>query len=52
MSKSDQNVLPNGLETGVLTSTKVRKTASKEMNLSVFAATNDMYSLSHLGAGL
>jgi ATP-dependent Clp protease ATP-binding subunit ClpA len=30
MSKSDQNVLLNVLETGVLTSTKVRKTARNE----------------------
>jgi MoxR-like ATPase len=41
-SGSTQNVLLNVLETGVLKSTKVRKTASKEMNLSVFATTNDI----------
>jgi replication-associated recombination protein RarA len=46
MSKSDQNVLLNVLETGVLTSTKVRKTASKKMNLSVFATTNDIDAIS------
>jgi DNA replicative helicase MCM subunit Mcm2 (Cdc46/Mcm family) len=52
MSKNDQNVLLNVLETGALTSTKVRKTASKEMNLFVFATTNDIDSLSPSGAGL
>jgi hypothetical protein len=31
MSKTDQNVLLNVLETGILTSTKVRKTDSKKM---------------------
>ena len=46
MSKNDQNVLLNVLETGALTSTKVRKIARKEMNLSVFATTNDIDSLS------
>ena len=42
MSNSDQNVLLNVMETGILTSTKVRKTATKEMNLSVYATTNDI----------
>ena len=46
MSKSDQNVLLNVLETGVLTSTKVRKTGNKKMNLSVFATTNDIDAIS------
>jgi replication-associated recombination protein RarA len=46
MSRSDQNVLLNVLETGVLTSTKMKKTASKEMNLSVFATTNDIDAIS------
>jgi len=46
MSGSDQNVLLNVLETGILTSTKVRRTASKEMNLSVFATTNDIDAIS------
>jgi hypothetical protein len=30
------------METGMLTSTKVRKTGSKEMNLSIYATTNDI----------
>jgi holliday junction DNA helicase RuvB len=46
MSRSDQNMLLNVLETGVLTSTKMKKTASKEMNLSVFATTNDIDAIS------
>jgi hypothetical protein len=46
MSKSDQNVLLNVLETGILTSTKVKKTASKEMNLSIYATTNDIDAIS------
>ena len=46
MSRSDQNVLLNVLETGVITSTKVKTTASKGMNLSVFATTNDIDAIS------
>ena len=42
MSKSDQNVLLNVLETGILTSTKVKKTGSKRMDISVYATTNDI----------
>jgi MoxR-like ATPase len=46
MSKKDQNVLLNMMETGVLTSTKVKKTYKKKMNVSIFATTNDIDSLS------
>ena len=46
MPKSDQNVLLNVMETGRLTSTKVRKTASKEMILSIYATTNDVDAIS------
>jgi MoxR-like ATPase len=46
MSKTDQNVLLNVLETGILTSTKVRKTDSKKMNISVYATTNDIDAIS------
>lgn len=46
MSKNDQHVLLNVLETGVLTSTKVRKTGSKKMDLSVYATTNDIEDIS------
>src|SRR5215207_5790664 len=46
MSRSDQNVLLNVMETGVLTSTKVKKTATKEMNLSIYATTNDIDGIS------
>jgi hypothetical protein len=42
MSNSDQNVLLNLLETGMLTSTKVKKTGSKRMEVSVYATTNDI----------
>ena len=42
MSKADQNVLLNAMETGMLTSTKVRKTGSKEINPSIYATTNDI----------
>jgi hypothetical protein len=41
MSRSNQNVLLNVMETGMLTSTK-----SKEMNLSIYATTNDIDSIS------
>jgi hypothetical protein len=46
MSKADQNVLLNVMETGMLTSTKVRKTGSKRMNISVYATTNDIDAIS------
>lgn len=46
MSKNDQHVLLNVLETGVLTSTKVRKTGNKKMDLSVYATTNDIEAIS------
>jgi MoxR-like ATPase len=46
MSKSDQNVLLNLMETGILTSTKVRKTGSKKMDISIYATTNDIEELS------
>jgi MoxR-like ATPase len=46
MSKRDQNVLLNLMETGMLTSTKVKKTYEKKMNVSIFATTNDIDSLS------
>jgi MoxR-like ATPase len=46
MPKSDQNVLLNVMETGILTSTKVRKTGTKEMNLSIYATTNDIDAIS------
>jgi replication-associated recombination protein RarA len=42
MDKDDQNVLLNVMETSILTSTKVRQTQSKEMNLSIYATTNDI----------
>jgi replication-associated recombination protein RarA len=47
MSKKDQNVLLNVIETGMLIETKVSKTRSKQMkNLKVFATTNNVDSLS------
>jgi MoxR-like ATPase len=46
MSRSDQNVLLNVMETGILTSTKVRKTGSKKMDISIYATTNDIEELS------
>ena len=47
MSKKDQNVLLNILETGMLIETKISKTRSKQMkNLKVFATTNNIDSLS------
>jgi Holliday junction resolvasome RuvABC ATP-dependent DNA helicase subunit len=46
MSKCDQNVLLNVMETGILTSTKVKKTATKEMNLSIYATTNNIDGIS------
>ena len=46
MSNSDQNVLLNLLETGILTSTKVKKIGSKRMEVSVYATTNDIDAIS------
>ena len=46
MSKRDQNVLLNLMETGLLISTKVKKTYQKKINVSIFATTNDIESLS------
>jgi MoxR-like ATPase len=46
MSNRDQNVLLNLMETGVLTSTKVKKTRSKEMDVSIYATTNEIEELS------
>jgi replication-associated recombination protein RarA len=47
MSKKDQNVLLNVIETGMLVETKVFKTRSKQMkNLKVFATTNNVDALS------
>jgi replication-associated recombination protein RarA len=46
MSKGHQDVLLNLMETGILTSTKVKKTCEKKMNVSIFATTNDIDSLS------
>jgi replication-associated recombination protein RarA len=47
MSRKDQNVLLNVIETGMLIETKISKTRSKQMkNLSVFATTNNVDALS------
>jgi replication-associated recombination protein RarA len=47
MSKRDQNVLLNVIETGMLVETKVSKTRSKQMkSLKVFATTNNVDALS------
>jgi replication-associated recombination protein RarA len=46
MSKGHQAVLLNLMETGILTSTKIKKTYEKKMNVSIFATTNDIDSLS------
>jgi MoxR-like ATPase len=46
MSKRDQNVLLNLMETGELISTKVKKTYERKVNVSIFATTNDIDSLS------
>ena len=46
MSKGHQAVLLNLMETGILTSTEVKKTYEKKMNVSIFATTNDVDSLS------
>jgi replication-associated recombination protein RarA len=47
MSKKDQNVLLNVIETGMLIETKISKTRSKKMkSLKVFATTNNVDALS------
>jgi Holliday junction DNA helicase RuvB len=47
MSKKNQNVLLNVIETGMLVETKISKTRSKQMkNLKVFATTNNVDALS------
>lgn len=46
MSYNDQNVLLNVLETGVLTSIKVKKTGSKKLDMSVYATTNNIDEIS------
>jgi replication-associated recombination protein RarA len=47
MSKKDQNVLLNVIETGMLIETKISKTRSKQMkNLKVFATTDNVDALS------
>jgi Holliday junction resolvasome RuvABC ATP-dependent DNA helicase subunit len=46
MNKTEQNVLLNVMETGILTSTKVKQTRSKKMNLSIYATTNDIDAIS------
>jgi MoxR-like ATPase len=46
LSKNDQTTLLNLLETGILTSTKVRKTAKQKMNIKVFATSNDIKMIS------
>jgi replication-associated recombination protein RarA len=46
MSNRDQNVLLNLMETGILTSTKVKKTRSKNMDISIYATTNHIEELS------
>jgi Holliday junction DNA helicase RuvB len=46
LSKNDQTTLLNLLETGILTSTKVRKTAKQKMNIKVFATSNDIERIS------
>jgi MoxR-like ATPase len=46
MSKRDQNILLNLMETGELTSTKVKKTYERKMNVSIFATTNDIDTIS------
>jgi MoxR-like ATPase len=46
MSRRDQNVLLNLMEIGILISTKVKKTYEKKMNVSIFATTNNIDSLS------
>ena len=46
MSISNQNVLLNVMETGILTSTKVKQTRTKAMNISIYATTNDVDAIS------
>ena len=46
MKKSDQVALLNIMETGILSSTKVRKTRQQKMNLWVFATSNSLDNLS------
>jgi replication-associated recombination protein RarA len=46
MSKGHQAVLLNLMETGILTSTKIKKIYEKKMNVSIFATTNDIDLLS------
>jgi MoxR-like ATPase len=46
MSNRDQNVLLNLMETRILTSTKVKKTRSKNMDISIYATTNHIEELS------
>jgi Holliday junction DNA helicase RuvB len=46
LSKKDQTTLLNLLETGILTSNKVRKTAQQKMNIKVFATSNDIERIS------
>jgi hypothetical protein len=47
MRQNDQNMLLNLLETGVLTSTKVKKTAEMRFNgIKLFATSNDIDALS------
>lgn len=46
MKKSDQTALLNVMETGILSSTKVRKTRQQKMNLWVFATSNSLDNLS------
>jgi hypothetical protein len=48
MNKKDQNVLLNLLETGVLTSTKIKRSAELEFKgIKLFATSNDIDALSH-----
>jgi replication-associated recombination protein RarA len=48
MSKKDQNVLLNVIETGILAETKISKTRTKQTkNLKVFATNNNIDALSH-----
>lgn len=46
LSKNDQNVLLNVMETGILTSTKVKRTKSIKLNLKIFATSNNIELLS------
>jgi replication-associated recombination protein RarA len=46
MNRDEQNVLLNVMETGILTSTKVKQTRTKKMNLSIYATTNDIDAIS------